>query len=76
MISNHPKKNLSYLVLKEIKIKIRCQFSSLRSALIKKNDSATFGKDVGEGHFHMMLGIQCFLDITFLEKPTLKNAYF
>lgn len=49
-------KNVSYLVLEEMKMKIRCQFSSIRSAYIKETDSNTFGKDVREGHFRIMLG--------------------
>lgn len=49
------RKRLSSPTLKEIKIKIRCQFSSIRLAYMKKNDSTNLGKDVGEEHFHIML---------------------
>lgn len=55
MIINHGGKSLSSLVLKEIKIKIRCKCSSIRWAYIKENASTEVGKDVGKGNFHIML---------------------
>lgn len=53
MMSNNGKKGLSSLVLTEIKIKIWCQFSFIRLAYIKENDSTGVAKDVGAGNFHI-----------------------
>ena len=75
-ISNHREKNLSYLVLEEIKIKIRYKLSSIRLEYIEKNDSATFGKDIGERHFHIIFEIQCLPWENLSGESHYKNVYF